>query len=306
MTAKALTQPANGSVLVPGRGFWSRLAPLCQAPGCPRNRHYWQRLRTRGRQILLRGSRYCLDPCLQPALRDALTEACRVPGRAAVRHRVPLGLLLVARQQLTSGQLRTALAAQQEAGYGRIGEWLQKLGYASEEQVTAALARQWSCPVLRTETLAGSRRGPAIPRTLMRWRGMAPVDFVESTRTLHVAFAEGLDYSVLYALEQMLDCHTEPCLLRPSILQRYFEQFPEPRGRSDVLFERLTDIAEFSRIVGSYLRRVSAAEIRISVCVPHIWVRLIRPARPPLDLIVREVRDLSPLPDPPPSVLAAI
>jgi hypothetical protein len=126
----------------------------------------------------------------------------------------------------------------------------------------------------------------------MRWLTMAPVDFVESTRTLHIAFAEGLDYSVLYALEQMLDCRTEPCLLRPTILRRYFEQLGEPRGESEVLFERLTDLAEFTRIVVSYLRRVSAAEIRLSVCVPHIWVRLMRPARNPLDLIAREVREL--------------
>jgi hypothetical protein len=300
------TQPTNCSPLVPWRGFWSRLAPRCQSHGCPHNEHYWRRMRARGRQVLLRGSRYCVDPCLQAVLRDALMEAWCVPVRAAVRHRVPLGLLLVSRQQLTSGQLRTALAAQQEAGYGRIGEWLQKLGYASEEQITAALARQWSCPVLRAESLAPSRRAPCIPLALMRWLGMIPVDFVESTRILHVAFAEGLDYSVLYALEQMLDCHTEPCLLRPSILQRYFEQLPQPRGPSEVLFERLTDISEFAGIVVSYLRRVPAAEIRLSVCAPHIWVRLLRPARIPLDLIVREFRDLSRLPEPALPAFAAV
>jgi Type II secretion system (T2SS), protein E, N-terminal domain len=292
----------------PGRhSLWSRLAPPCYAPGCPHDGQYWPFMQAAKRKILLQGLRYCLDPCLEAALRELLGEACQAPVRAAIRHRVPIGLLLVSRQQLTNGQLRAALATQQEAGHGRIGEWLQRLGYASEEQITAALARQWSCPVLRMEPMGPrSRRVPPIPLALMRWTAMVPVDFVEPSQTLHIAFAEGLDYSVLYAIGQMLGCRTEPCLLRPSLLQRYFEQLPEPRGQNEILFERLTDNAEFARIVVSYALRVSAEEIRIAACGRHIWVRLIRPSRNPLDLMVREVRRWSPPPEQSLPVLAAV
>jgi len=288
-------------------GLWSRLAPPCQASNCPHNGHYWPLMRAAKRKILLQGLRYCVDPCLEIALRQVLAEVCRVPVHVAVRHRVPLGLLLVSRQQLTGGQLRAALAAQQEAGHGRIGEWLQRLGYASEEQITAALARQWSCPVLRTEAIRPrGRRVPAIPLTLMRWIKMIPVDFVEPAQTLHLAFAEGLDYSVLYAIGQMLNCRTEPCLLRPSVLQRYFEGLAEPRGQDEILFERLTDIAEFARIVVGYALRASAAEIRLGTCGHHIWVRFIRLSRNPLDLIVREVHHLSHNPEQSLPVFAAV
>lgn len=122
---------------------------------------------------------------------------------------------------------------------------------------------------------------------------MLPVDFADPTRTFHIAFAEGIDYSTLYAIEQMLDCRTEPCLVTPSLLRRYFEQRSDSRGQDEVLFESLPDSGEFARIIASYAVRVSAEEIRLSACGRHIWIRLMRPGRNPLDLIVREIRNLA-------------
>jgi hypothetical protein len=282
------------SALLAARELWQGLSPRCHEPGCPHNRNFWQRARHRGKQMVLQGERYCADSCLDRALRSALGEACRLPPHRVVHHRIPMGLLMVSRQQLSSGQLRAALEAQQAAGRGRIGEWLQSLGYATEAEVTAALARQWSCPVLRGQRLGiRTASAPPLPMTLMRWLAMAPVDFVEATRTLHVAFADGLDYTVLFALEQMLQCRTEPCLVRPSVLERYFEQLGESREESEVLFERVHDIAEFARIIRSYAARLTVSEIRLVPCASHIWVRLMREARTPTDLIARGIRDVA-------------
>jgi hypothetical protein len=285
--------------------LWNQLVPPCQRAGCPQNRRLWQRMRGRRQQIVVQGLRYCVETCLDGALRDALAEASRRTEHPAVTHRVPIGLLLVSRQQLTPGQLRAALEAQRAAGRGRIGEWLQGLGYATEEQVTTALARQWSCPVLRTDSLALlSRRIPPLPLTLMRWLAVAPVDFVEPTRTLHLAFSDGLDYTVSYAIERMLECRTEPCLVQPSRLQRHFKHVAESRTDGEVLFQTLHDISEIVRVVRSYALRVGALEIRLTGCGPHLWVRLLRPDRNPVDLIVRELSEVfcapeSPLSRPP-------
>lgn len=294
MTAGAIARPVLASRSFSVRDLWNRLLPCCQQAECNESWHFWRRLRHRRRHLVLEGLRCCLDSCFDRALRDRLAEVCRIPERTAFHHRVPIGLLLVARHQLTDAQLRAALHVQNAAGHGRLGEWLQDLGYASEEQVTAALARQWSCPVLRTETLElRSRPGPQIPLALMRWLAIAPVEFVDSTRTLHVAFARGLDHSVLYALEQMLECRTEPCLVRPSVLERHLEQLGESHHESQVLFEHLSDIAEFARIIRSYAACLGALEVRLTRCGSHIWVRLTRSAARHVDLIVREVRDTS-------------
>jgi hypothetical protein len=261
---------------------------------CPHTRSLWHRV-SGVRWAVLEGSRYCLDRCLAAALSQALGRVRSVSQHAVTAHRVPLGLLLLARQQITVEQLRAALEAQRAAGHGRIGDWVQQLGFASEHQVTAALARQWSCPVLGAHFPAASNKiFPQIPLVLLESFAMVPVDYVEASKTLHVAFSDGIDYCLLYAIEQMTGCHTEPCLAVSSLVRARLESFSHRREDSEAVFERLED-ADLSRIVRSYCARLSAPEIRLASCGPYVWVRLMRPAHPPLDLLLGS-RQKGPLP----------
>jgi hypothetical protein len=235
-----------------------------------------------------------MDQCLEGALHNALARTLSASPRSEIAHRVPLGLLLLSRQQLTVDRLREALEAQRSAGRGKIGEWLQTLGFASEQQVTAALARQWSCPLLRATSLpAGFSRAPRIPVTLLQAFVMLPVDYVDSTATLHIAFGEGIDYSVLYAIERMVGCRTEPCMAVPSLLRGNLQALSAHRGESEIVFDRLADSNEFASIIRSYCARVDASEIRLAACGAHLWVRLLRPSRTPLDLLLGVRAELS-------------
>jgi hypothetical protein len=307
------------------RDFLNQIAPRCGRLDCRHTQSVWQRYRWKSRGIVIQGLRYCVEECMERALRDAVERMRPVSKPALAPHRVPLGLVLLSRQQLTAEQLRAGLAAQRAAGRGRIGEWLQALGFASEQQVTAALARQWSCPVLRAPSgpagiswvwgssqsglsqsgfsKSGSSkfgpskfeisRAPQIPLTLLESFMMIPLEYVAATATLHLAFGEGIDYSVLYAMEQMLGCHTEFCLAVPSLVRRRLEALAGPRAESEVVFDRVADEAEFSRIIRSYAIRLSASEIRLAACGPHLWVRLLRPSHPPVDLLLRSPQDAS-------------
>ena len=156
------------------REFWQKLAPPCGHSDCIHSQGVWRRLRSKPRGVVIHGLRYCQDECMERALLDALRRIRSAAKRTLAPHRVPLGLLLLSRQQLTVEQLRAALQAQRTAGRGRIGEWLQTFGFASEQQVTAALARQWSCPVLRVHSYSPSSGiaaravpAPQIPLTLL-------------------------------------------------------------------------------------------------------------------------------------------
>jgi Type II secretion system (T2SS), protein E, N-terminal domain len=245
----------------------------------------------------MQGARYCRTECLELALIALLGRTRPVARRAAMAsHRIPLGLLLLSRQQLTAAQLRTALEAQRAAiqdkskseSEKKIGAWLQKLGFATEQQVTAALACQWSCPVLRSG--AGgldTGRFSFIPVLLMEFFQMMPVEVVEATRTLLIAFSEGIDYTVLYAVEQMLGYRTEACLVSPSALRKNLEAQAPHRRSTDVVFDRTEDVGECAHIIGNYSAKVKAEEVRFARCGEHLWVRLERPRHESVNLVLR-------------------
>ncbi|HTW57911.1 MAG TPA: hypothetical protein VMD99_07275 [Terriglobales bacterium] len=253
------------------------------------------RLLPRPKGILIGGSRYCLKKCLEPGLGEALRRLRSASPPAAVSHRVPLGLLLLSRQQLGIEQLRTALARQCAAGQGRIGEWLQALGFVTEQQVTSALARQWSCPVLQADFPSLSDL-PRIPAAWLESFAMVPVGYARTRSTLYIAFSEGIDYRALYAIEQIMGCRTEPCMARPSWVRRRLRGLAEHRAEgevaeSEMVFERVTSQAELSRIIRSYAVHLAASEIRLAACGSRLWARLLRPSRPALDLLLHSAED---------------
>lgn len=281
-----------GTSTAPMNTFGLRLHSLLQrilwnsaGPRCAHVQSLWDRFGHRKRVVRFGGSLYCVDECLESALRKALVHM-RPNRKSIVSHRLPLGLLLLSRQQVAPEQLTEALHAQRAAGRGKIGEWLVSLGFISEQQVTAALAKQWSCPVLRVDAPGSwGRYFPAIPLALLEHHSMAPVAFVEATATLHVAFADHVDYSVLYALEQMSGCHTEPCMALPALVENRIESIRKASEDTQITFECDSEASEFPRIVQSYCMRLTVREIKVNICDPYIWVRLFPAGRSPMDLL---------------------
>lgn len=243
----------------------------------------WRWLGATPPAVRLEGGLYCLNECLEGALIDGLSRARSTPQASVKAHRIPLGLLLLSRQQLTGEQLQAALAAQRSAGCGRIGDWLQALGFVDEQQITAALARQWSCPILRPDYPVHTHAAPRLPSALLEHFVMIPFDYLDVTSTLYLALAEGPDYAVLYAIEKMTGCRTECCLARPSFVRRHLAAISSRRDEREVSFACAAD-AEFCRIISSYCARIAASEVRLAACGPFVWVRLFPDARPPLDL----------------------
>lgn len=251
----------------------------------------------------MQGVQYCRTECLEMALIEALGQRYIPQSPAVVSHRVPLGLLLLSRQQLTAEQLRRALQAQREeglhatsGGQRKIGTLLQELGFATEHEITAALARQWACPVLRAAPMAiAASRFPAIPTLLLESFQMMPVGVVDATRTLLMAFSEGIDYTMLYAIEQMLGYRTEACLLSPSTLQKSLRALAQREREVNVIFDRTQDARECAGIIASYTAKVWADEVRMAHCGKHLWIRLERLRQDAITLVLRAPADSSQL-----------
>jgi hypothetical protein len=249
--------------------------PRCSGAGCASSDRLWRRLCRGQAGTRLHGAWYCSPQCLERAVRERFAHAAQpvLPAPPA-QHRIPLGLLLLARGQVSNHQLRVALEAQRSGGRGLIGHWLQELGFATEPQVTAALGLQWACPVLPAFAALDSRCTGMLPFRLLEKFRMLPVQFVASSSTLYIAFSQGVDYAALYAIEQMLGCRTEACLIGHSTMDQVLERIGHERRPGEMLFEGWRDVAEMARITCSYALKLGAQEVRDAACGEYVWVRL--------------------------------
>ena len=260
-------------------------SPLCTALTCTALKTRWRRFR-RDPKIFLDGKSYCQTQCLELALAAELSRLLTMNPPLPPPNRIPLGLLMVARGKLTHAEVRAALDAQSRAqtraqssnqsNDGRvvkIGDWFEKLGFATEQDVTAALALQWGCPVVSSLDRTVVNSPGSIPLSILEAVQMLPVNYAAATSTLYLAFGERVDHAAVYAVERTLNCRTQPCVGRRKSIARQLESMRHSGHSNDVEFVS-RDLNEMVRIAMSYVSRLNPDEIRASRVGRFIWLRL--------------------------------
>ena len=224
----------------------------------------------------MRNTWYCTIDCFENAATQTFAEMMTYePEAPEVKHRVPLGLLMVSRGQLRPEQLRRALEQQRLAGRGKLGHWLQELGFSSEQQVTANLALQWACPVFPLRPGIVPACAWMLPLPLLESFRMLPVHFAPAAHSLYIGFTEKIDYVMLSHIERMLDCKTQPCIVSPQLLEKVLEQLREkPRSR-EIQFEVAMEPEEMARITRGYVAKLGAEEVRSTAYGHYVWLRLL-------------------------------
>ncbi len=153
--------------------------PPCAHSGCQSSVPIWRRtapLRVRGKWV-------CSLQCAEAEARDHF-EWMRAQRETLPAYRVPLGLMMLSRGYLTEEQLLVVLNAQLRAREGMLGDWTQRLGFATESQVLAALSLQCSCPILKLQTPPDRDSIAMLPWVILRGLHMMPVRFSNSNRLL--------------------------------------------------------------------------------------------------------------------------
>jgi Type II secretion system (T2SS), protein E, N-terminal domain len=267
---------------------WSRtwikrdhLAPKapCASPSCTKPKTLWQRIHAHRAGTFLDDKFYCQPQCLERALIAQISRLSSITQAIQPPNRIPLGLLMVARGKLTHAEVRAALEAQRRARSGKIGDWFEKLGFATEQEVTAALALQWGCPVASSFDLAAVDTPGTIPLPILEAFQMLPANYVAATNTLYLAFGERVDHAVLYAIETTLGCRTQPCVGGRKSIARQLESMGQLSSPQDVEFVT-HDPGEMARITSSYVNRLSPLQVRLSRAGGFIWLRLKTHAAP--------------------------
>jgi len=245
----------------------------CALVSCSGRKTLWQRLVRRHTGSFLHGDFYCGPQCLEAALVGQISRLRAMTPPIQPPNRIPLGLLMVARGKLTHLEVRAALEAQRRARSGKIGEWFEKLGFATEQDVTAALALQWGCPVVSSFDPSTVDSPGNIPLPVLEAFQMLPFNYAALNNTLYLAFGERVDHAALYAIEKVLDCRTQPCVAGRKSIARQLEFMRQLSHPGDVEF-RTRDLNEMARITSSYLTRLNPEEVRLSRIGRFIWLRL--------------------------------
>ena len=176
---------------------------VCGAPGCEGG--WTVPWKNRQRPIFEQEwgcSARCLTDLVSRAVRRETGEANKTEEETPYKHRVPLGLVLLAQGWITHPQLQSALQSQRTSGRGRIGDWLTQSCGLREEHVTRGLGVQWNCPVLTTDGFSPAAMALVMPKRLIAEFGLLPLRVANSS-LLYVAFEERMDPATALAIEHM-------------------------------------------------------------------------------------------------------
>lgn len=287
-----LSDASNGGRLDPRvrRGWARRPAwfPVCGNPGCSAG---WLRLGRSRSTPVFEGEWCCSPQCTRAQVEAALRRemGARVAAPEAHRHRIPLGLAMLDQRWITPDELRRSLAAQRQAGAGRLGQWLRRQG-VSEGLIARALGLQWSCPVLSIEARLPEPVTTLLPRLFVDAFGALPLR-VAAERILYLGFEDRLDPGLALAIETMTGLRVESGIVEESQFRRAHARALEARYPAVELVEAASEAA----LAGALARAIERARpvasrlVRVHDCV---WLRMVlRPARSPVPAL-DAVRDL--------------
>jgi general secretion pathway protein E len=231
------------------------------------------------------GNIFCSDACLQMQFENTLTEKWRLLQTEKVR-RIPrpkLGAILMQSAFITRDQLDEAIKLQNEAQEGRLGEWLLRLGFVEEHQITAALARQYGLPLIKLNMVdANAEAVRMIPGKVARCSGLVPVGFDNDKMSLRVAVTAPVNFSSQEAIRRMLGKGIVPYVGDPSAIQKMLEKLYEPEDLdlSDLpTFSSLEDLIEVGNEIIATAIRHQAQNIRAELVQEFFWVRLDLPTK---------------------------
>jgi hypothetical protein len=248
------------------------LFPVCANLSCSSSwLHLWRNRRT---PVFEKGWT-CSEVCTRARIEAAVAREMDGQERKSIehRHRIPLGLVMLAQGWISQAQLKSALAAQRAAGSGRIGSWLVEVSNIPEYLVTRALSLQWNCPIFSMETPPLLAMGAIAPRLLLEAFGILPIR-VAGRKLLYVGFEDRIDRCVTFALERMTGLRVEAGLVTTSEFTRAHREllegssFPKTRLLEAVDQQAMTQA--FTQIV-ERTRPCDAQLVRVHDC---FWLRM--------------------------------
>ncbi|HVN81035.1 MAG TPA: hypothetical protein VMW38_18740 [Terriglobia bacterium] len=158
---------------------------------------------------------YCSDPCLETGILQRLEKSSQPKDKTPViTYRIRIGLLLLEMGAITKEQLDLAVADQQRDSSQRLkekderlGHYLQSMGFIKERDITVALSRQFSLPIIN---LANQRLNPKtlkmVPPLVMQRLKFLPLEYDATGNSLSLVTSDPSFIPAMINLRGILNC----------------------------------------------------------------------------------------------------
>ncbi len=252
----------------------------CYRKDCTRIRSEFSVFLNRRRPPQCEGHVFCSDSCLMAYFENDLNEKWRRLQHERNR-RIPrpkLGTILMQTTYLTRGQLEEAIKLQKQTQEGRLGEWLLRLGFVEEHQITAALARQYGLPLINLKNSnANAEAVRMIPGKVAKRSGFLPVGFGADQDSIRVAVCAPVDFISQQAIQRMVRKGIEAYVGDQSVIQQLLGEWYEPQelDLSNVpTFGSLDELIEIGAEMIASAVDSRAEDIRAELLPDFFWMRL--------------------------------
>ncbi len=252
----------------------------CHRKGCTRIRSEFGLFLTRRRAPRFNGYTFCSEACLEAHLEQELSECwhrlLRDRGRRIPRPK--LGTILLQDALITADQLDEAVAMQRQAQEGRLGEWLQRLGFVDEHQITVALAKQYGLPLINLAHLdARSDAARLIPGRVAKCSGLLPVGYDDSHNSLQIAVTGPVNFGLQESIRRMVRRGLLTFIGDQSAIEALIERWYEPEDldlMSAPPYSSLCDLLKIGRELLSAAANQRADNIQAELLEGFFWARI--------------------------------
>lgn len=226
----------------------------------------------------LESSWYCGTGCLEKGLMQLLDKRSASTEKSFQNlMRLKLGYILMESGAITKDQLDQAIAEQHRDHEEKLGHYLRALDFVEERDITLALSRQFSLPVI---TLKNQKINPAVlsmvPVEIVRYSSFFPLEFDALNNRLILVTYDPSDVSTMINLRSMIDCEVAIYLSDESVVREMIAQYCTSAAAMRKLEYRLPEphqLNELAALIATRAQQVNARSLQVRFFKRLVWTR---------------------------------
>ncbi|MGW8179805.1 MAG: GspE/PulE/PilB domain-containing protein, partial [bacterium] len=191
--------------------------------------------------------------------------------------RPKIGRMLLLKKWISAEQLREALEVQRARGE-KLGHWLVKLGYITEEKLIATLSEQLSVPWMNEIKQPFNQEAlSALPGMLCKRFNVFPLEFAEGDQ-LTMAVDCGFTDEMIDAVDEVVGVRVKPFLTRMEVLRQLIEEHEASQLEStaDVIADKLNFAGQVGQRFVKKWFDLEAERARFGLFEGTLWIRYLK------------------------------